>query len=633
MYNILIKHMEGNAMKHRIMLLSALVPAVICASAYADCDDGFPSPAAAYKARIDHEENAAGFCLFDVTGDGSDELILKTGTGEDDYRLSIYTYSGRSAKLLKNMDGRNAKLYDGQGFYVVRNNGSAATATRYYSVGNHFMEDIVYDGSRRTQKTIDELVEYWEPLELHPVTDTEYLNTAIALPDKHYVLIDLNGEVLGGHGYIVDDRTLVPVRSVFDAMGFDVDWDDISRTATLTSEAYTIVLGADKTDFTVNGTTVTPDVPQTVIYDRLYLPLRAISEAVGAEVSWDGTMNTAYIALNAEALKTKYPLPQSSEGMIDALIDEVDADAGVVYLKSAQNGAEKLMLNDKSEIYSSLGTRLAAEELYKDAVISIAYDTKGGFDDSGWYKLYVSGNEIEGMVSGIDESGDIPVIITEDGERHESLFSQMFDFDAKDNATYSFYTDIFGRIMNIECLGPDVVEPRYGIITAIEEENGKYFALIDDENGRGRLPLETRLTAVRASQLLFTDDVPQNDIVTPETEYLWKTPVYAWDVRLSGSMAELGKRIVVYSVNKKGEITDIGEPYPMLFVPVTSDPYIKTSNKLGEVILDGSTVIDLRDYEKSGEYKLIDAAQLADGRTYKYVHVYGKKVFFIVGEE
>ena len=41
---------------------------------------------------------------------------------------------------------------------------------------------------------------------------------------------------------IVDGRTLVPVRGVFEFMGFDVDWNPTSRQATLMSEDYEVIL-------------------------------------------------------------------------------------------------------------------------------------------------------------------------------------------------------------------------------------------------------------------------------------------------------------------------------------------------------------------------------------------------------
>ena len=45
--------------------------------------------------------------------------------------------------------------------------------------------------------------------------------------------------------------------------------------------------------FTLNDEVVTPDVPQQIVEGRFMLPLRAVGEAIGAEVHWDAATKTA----------------------------------------------------------------------------------------------------------------------------------------------------------------------------------------------------------------------------------------------------------------------------------------------------------------------------------------------------
>jgi hypothetical protein len=104
-----------------------------------------------------------------------------------------------------------------------------------------------------------------------------------------------NGNEVADRGVIVDGRTMVPVRGVFEYMGYSVDWNSDTKTATLTNSKknITIVLTSGNTFFTVNGEEVTPDVPQQIINDRFMLPLRAVGEAVNAKVSWNEDTKTA----------------------------------------------------------------------------------------------------------------------------------------------------------------------------------------------------------------------------------------------------------------------------------------------------------------------------------------------------
>ena len=94
---------------------------------------------------------------------------------------------------------------------------------------------------------------------------------------------------------IIGNRTLVPVRGVFEEMGYEVYWDSYNRIARLTNEYKTIIIPADMSHFIVNGDIHTAEVPQRLINNRLMLPLRAVAEAVGATADWDAAQRNAVI--------------------------------------------------------------------------------------------------------------------------------------------------------------------------------------------------------------------------------------------------------------------------------------------------------------------------------------------------
>ena len=108
---------------------------------------------------------------------------------------------------------------------------------------------------------------------------------------------------------IVDGRVLVPVRGVFEHMGFTVRWVSSTRMARLISDDTTIVIPADLNAFIVNGVIIEPDVPQMIVNDRLMLPLRAVSEALGATAEWNSTTRVAIIRSAAPATPTPLPTP------------------------------------------------------------------------------------------------------------------------------------------------------------------------------------------------------------------------------------------------------------------------------------------------------------------------------------
>ncbi len=111
------------------------------------------------------------------------------------------------------------------------------------------------------------------------------------------VNVTVNGIPVDMEGVIVDGRTMVPVRGVFEKLGYTVEWDNETKTATLTKGENQVVMTNGESYFTYNGTQITPDVPQQIIDGRFMLPLRAVGESLNANVSWDGETKTAAIQL------------------------------------------------------------------------------------------------------------------------------------------------------------------------------------------------------------------------------------------------------------------------------------------------------------------------------------------------
>ena len=87
---------------------------------------------------------------------------------------------------------------------------------------------------------------------------------------------------------VVNDRTLVPVRAIVEAMGGTVEWEEETKTASLTYENNRIRLTIDDTTAYFNDEAYTLDAAPTVINDRTMLPIRFIAERFQFNVAWDG---------------------------------------------------------------------------------------------------------------------------------------------------------------------------------------------------------------------------------------------------------------------------------------------------------------------------------------------------------
>lgn len=97
---------------------------------------------------------------------------------------------------------------------------------------------------------------------------------------------------------IENGTTLVPMRAIFEAMGASVDWNADTKTVTSVKGNTTISLTLYSSTAKVNEEKITLAVPGKLINGSTMMPLRFVSESLGAEVKWDGTNKTITIVNN-----------------------------------------------------------------------------------------------------------------------------------------------------------------------------------------------------------------------------------------------------------------------------------------------------------------------------------------------
>lgn len=85
----------------------------------------------------------------------------------------------------------------------------------------------------------------------------------------------------------INGRIMLPVRDISEALGAEIQWDSITRTVTAVKQGSHIKLQIDSTTAFVNGETKILDVPATIINGKTLVPVRFISESFGADVTWN----------------------------------------------------------------------------------------------------------------------------------------------------------------------------------------------------------------------------------------------------------------------------------------------------------------------------------------------------------
>ena len=95
---------------------------------------------------------------------------------------------------------------------------------------------------------------------------------------------------------LVGGRTLVPMRAIFEYLGAEVTWDNATRTATGSLDGTVVTIQIDNTTAYVNGVPYTLDVPAQIIGNRTMVPARFVSESMGCVVTWYNETQTAAVA-------------------------------------------------------------------------------------------------------------------------------------------------------------------------------------------------------------------------------------------------------------------------------------------------------------------------------------------------
>lgn len=110
-----------------------------------------------------------------------------------------------------------------------------------------------------------------------------------ASPLNYDINIKLNGKYLffDSEPVIKNSRTLVPMRAIFEIFKADIVWDEATRTVTAYKDDIIITVKVDENTAYINNLPVLLDAPPTLIDSRTMIPVRFISESLGAFVDWD----------------------------------------------------------------------------------------------------------------------------------------------------------------------------------------------------------------------------------------------------------------------------------------------------------------------------------------------------------
>ncbi len=89
---------------------------------------------------------------------------------------------------------------------------------------------------------------------------------------------------------------MVPIRAIFEALGYSIEWDQSTLTATAVNSEHKISAAVGQYGIYVDEKYESFDVPSIAVNGRMLVPVRAIAEGTGADVRWDGEAKAVYIS-------------------------------------------------------------------------------------------------------------------------------------------------------------------------------------------------------------------------------------------------------------------------------------------------------------------------------------------------
>jgi N-acetylmuramoyl-L-alanine amidase len=215
---------------------------------------------------------------------------------------------------------------------------------------------------------------------------------------------------------ILNNRTLVPVREVFEYLDGKVEWYNEDRRVEITFDDNSITLWINKEEAIVNGKPVTLDVPAKIVNNKTMVPVRFISESAGFTVGWD-----------AETFTVDIKFPRSSITKI-GFGNVNGTNCLIVYAENKISGYKYFSL--PKDDTNPLRLVLDIENC------KFNFDTKPAYFDSGaisGIRFGDQGNDVNRIVLDFREDTDYVVAMSED--RKTLYYAMAEEFTAPSSKT------------------------------------------------------------------------------------------------------------------------------------------------------------------------------------------------------
>lgn len=160
----------------------------------------------------------------------------------------------------------------------------------------HYFDNWLPTATAPLELQMQQLKKAFSEMEAAVKEIRSYLTTEIKLVIGQFdAQIDGQAAKLDVAPVIMNNRTMVPVRFIGEAFGAQFTWDEKTRKVTYTLGELKIELYIENKTAKVNGKQVTLDAPPYIVQGRTMVPLRFVGEYMEADFEWDSATQTVSV--------------------------------------------------------------------------------------------------------------------------------------------------------------------------------------------------------------------------------------------------------------------------------------------------------------------------------------------------
>ena len=228
------------------------------------------------------------------------------------------------------------------------------------------------------------------------------VNVTIFADEAIYVTLDGNYIEFDVMPQIINGRTMVPIRAIFEKMGAVVEWDANTSSAICTKDGTVVKMTVDSMYMYINGLVKKMDIAPVVINGRTLAPARFVAEAFGADVQWKQETNTVVITSENIYAYADFPdIPDLGKCYNIKLTVEEIQESGKVYIydnvniineelgNNAYKNSLKNLGNYTEEIIEESGTQKVVAYTKQGEQIRKFYVASGYYDGKRYFSVLI----------------------------------------------------------------------------------------------------------------------------------------------------------------------------------------------------------------------------------------------------